>query len=86
MSLGNTLSKGWKMSRYIKQMSVLGLFVLVSTFFVGCSSNAKTGAAVGAGGGALVGQLIGGSTKSTLIGAGVGAAAGYIIGNEQDKN
>jgi len=51
----------------------------------GCSSDAQTGAAVGAGTGALAGQAIGRNTESTLIGAGVGAAAGYIIGNESDK-
>ncbi|MDG2201043.1 MAG: glycine zipper domain-containing protein [Phycisphaerales bacterium] len=52
----------------------------------GCRDDAQTGALVGAGGGALAGQAIGGNTKSTLIGAGAGAVAGYIIGNEMDKD
>ncbi len=52
----------------------------------GCRNDAQTGALVGAGGGALAGQAIGGDTKSTLIGAGAGAVAGYIIGNEMDKD
>ena len=53
--------------------------------FQGCATNAQTGAAVGAGGGAVAGQAIGGNTKGTLIGAGVGAIGGYLIGNEADK-
>lgn len=51
----------------------------------GCSSNAKTGALVGTGFGAMMGQAIGGNTTGTLIGAGVGAGAGYMIGNEGDR-
>jgi len=54
-------------------------------FFVGCESDAQTGAAIGALAGAGVGQLAGGSTESTLIGAAVGGGAGYMLGNEQDK-
>src|SRR5687767_14186247 len=57
---------------------------------VGCESKAQTGALVGAGGGALVGGLIGSTHKSSAgagaaIGAGVGALGGYLIGNEADK-
>ena len=51
----------------------------------GCQTRAQTGALGGAGIGALAGQVIGGSTKATLIGAAIGTGAGYIIGNEQDK-
>ena len=54
-------------------------------FFVGCESDAQTGALIGTGAGAGIGQAIGRDTESTLIGAGVGAVAGYIIGNESDK-
>lgn len=54
-------------------------------FFVGCESDAQTGAAIGALAGAGIGQLAGGDTKSTLIGAAVGSGAGYMIGSEQDK-
>jgi len=54
-------------------------------FFVGCESDAQTGALIGTAVGAGAGQAIGGDTESTLIGAGIGAAGGYMIGNEQDK-
>ena len=38
---------------------------------------------IGAGLGALGGQVIGGNTKSTLIGAGLGAAAQKLLEQEQ---
>ncbi len=61
------------------------LFVLSVSLAGGCESDAQTGALVGVGVGALIGQAAGGSTEATLIGAGVGAGAGYMIGNEKDK-
>ena len=54
-------------------------------FFVGCESDAQTGAGVGALAGAGIGQLAGKNTESTLVGAAVGGTAGYMIGSEQDK-
>lgn len=48
-------------------------------------SDASIGTGIGAAGGALVGQLIGGNTTATLIGAGIGAAAGGLIGNSMDQ-
>jgi len=54
-------------------------------FFVGCESDAQTGAGIGALAGAGIGQLAGGDTESTLIGAAVGGGAGYIVGDQQDK-
>ena len=50
----------------------------------GCSQTpqqqrATTGAALGAAGGALVGQAIGRNTESTLIGAGAGALLGAVV-------
>ena len=42
----------------------------------GTRDNRATGATVGRVGGAAVGNLIGGDSRSTLIGAGVGAVAG----------
>lgn len=51
----------------------------------GCQNSTESGAAIGAGSGALIGQAAGGNTKSTLIGAGVGALAGAVIGSEMDK-
>ena len=54
-------------------------------FVCGCESDAQTGALIGTGAGAGIGQAIGHDTGSTLVGAGVGAGAGYMIGNESDK-
>lgn len=65
------------------------LVIIITSFglvvFVGCESDAQTGALIGTAVGAGAGQAIGGNTESTLIGAGIGAAGGYMIGNEQDK-
>ena len=41
---------------------------------------AGTGALIGGAGGALVGQAIGGNTKSTVIGAASGALLGAVVG------
>ena len=68
------------MSRGIVLFSCCALLALT-----GCATSAQTGALGGAGAGALMGQMIGHSTKSTLIGAGIGLGLGYIIGNEMDK-
>lgn len=48
-------------------------------------SKGAIGTGVGAAGGALIGQLIGHNTTSTLIGAGVGAAAGGLVGVYMDR-
>ena len=61
------------------------VLVGVVLLFVGCATDAQTGALGGGLLGAAAGQAIGGDTESTLIGAGVGAGAGYMIGNERDK-
>ncbi len=53
--------------------------------FTGCANKTQSGAAIGAGTGALAGQLIGGSTTATLVGAGIGAVAGGAIGHNEDK-
>jgi hypothetical protein len=47
--------------------------------------NTQRGAAIGALGGAIVGQAIGGNTASTLIGAATGALVGTIAGNAEDQ-
>lgn len=61
--------------------------ILLTTALVGCSEttspqqrSAGTGALVGAAGGALVGQALGGDTKSTIAGAGAGALLGAVVG------
>ena len=50
---------------------------------------AKTGALIGASGGAVLGQAVGGDTESTLLGAAIGSAvggvSGYQIGAYMDR-
>ncbi|MGR3310641.1 MAG: glycine zipper domain-containing protein [Candidatus Brocadiales bacterium] len=61
---------------------------LVGWLCSGCQgpmSKTGMGAGIGAAGGALMGQAIGGSTGSTLIGAGAGALLGGIVGSQMDK-
>lgn len=64
--------------------------VLTALFTYSCATeegyNTQKGAAIGAVGGALAGQAIGGHTGSTLIGAAVGALAGAVAGNAVDQN
>jgi predicted lipid-binding transport protein (Tim44 family) len=65
----------------------LAVCVAISAIFVaGCETAGESGALIGAGGGALAGQAIGGNTTGTLIGTGVGALGGYVVGNEMDKS
>ena len=70
-----------------------GLLISVAlVFLISCAShypghyNTQRGALIGAGLGALSGQLIGRNTKSTLIGAGVGTLLGGIVGNAVDQH
>jgi uncharacterized protein YcfJ len=70
--------------RSILVLVVLGLFISCagrhSNYY-----NTQRGAAIGAGFGALAGQLIGRNTRSTLLGAGVGTLVGAIAGNAVDQ-
>ena len=67
------------------------LIFLALGLFVSCAGihsdrfNTQRGAAIGAGFGALAGQLIGRNTHSTLLGAGVGTLVGAIVGNAVDQ-
>jgi outer membrane protein OmpA-like peptidoglycan-associated protein len=67
------------------------LAALVLSGVTGCASMNKTskGAVIGAGGGGLIGGVIGSRTGSTtrgvIIGAVVGGAAGAIIGHKMDQ-
>jgi outer membrane lipoprotein SlyB len=66
---------------------MLILALLVWTVYVaGCESKAGTGTLIGAAGGALLGQAIGGNTTGTLIGAAAGAGGGALIGHSMDKS
>ncbi len=58
----------------LKTVGMTAVLTVVSVFLGGCENSAQSGALIGAGGGALLGQAIGGNTTGTLIGAGVGAA------------
>ncbi len=63
-------------------VTAMSLALLVGS---GCETKKQSGALAGAGVGALIGQVAGGSTQATLVGAAVGTGVGYVIGNEMDK-
>lgn len=67
-------------------MAAIILMLIVS----GCATDTTTkgtkGAVIGAGAGALAGQVIGHNTQGTLIGLAVGGLLGYIVGNEMEKS
>jgi len=71
----------------MKKMRLTVLLIL-SLFIVSCAGTTnqerktKEGVLVGAGVGAILGQVIGGDTQGTLIGAGIGAALGGVAGNQ----
>jgi len=66
-----------------KVCGILGVIIL----FVACAGQSqqekgtKSGALIGAGAGAVIGQLIGKDTKGTVIGAAAGTALGALVGN-----
>ncbi len=70
------------------KISSIITMVILSFFIASCGeqmNKGQSGALMGAGGGALVGQAIGHNTEATLIGALVGTFIGYMVGNEMDK-
>jgi surface antigen len=68
----------------MKKLSAIAMALTLSVAVAGCTSTEK-GAVVGAAGGALVGQALGGNTESTLVGAAVGGIAGALIGESLDR-
>ena len=48
-------------------------------------SNTEEKALIGVAGGAVLGQAIGGNTKSTVAGVALGGVAGALYGSQQDK-
>ncbi|MBA3325824.1 MAG: hypothetical protein H0T41_11390 [Rhodobacteraceae bacterium] len=77
------------MNRSIVTAAAFGLVALglaACTNPDGTRNNQATNATVGALGGAAVGNLIGGDSRSTLIGGGLGAAGGLAVGRQQDIN
>jgi uncharacterized protein YcfJ len=77
--------------KVIKRMKSAIVVLTAILFLISCVGanpnryNTQRGAAIGAGVGALAGQLIGRNTKGTLIGAGVGTLLGAIVGNAVDQ-
>jgi hypothetical protein len=69
-----------KMSAYLFAVAVIGMVA------VGCTATTtQKGAAIGAAGGAVLGQAIGRDTKSTLLGAAAGGLAGALAGEQVGK-
>ena len=68
---------------------IFAFIIVFSLLGAGCASSGRygtqKGAVIGAGLGAIAGQIIGHNTKSTLIGTGVGALLGTIVGNFEDQ-
>jgi hypothetical protein len=75
----------------MKAFRVLGSTVLPVLFLSGCESLSHTengalaGGAIGAGTGALIGNMTGHAGGGALIGAGVGALSGGLIGHAADQ-
>lgn len=69
----------------IKNMLLAGATVALMTGCVSTGSKTGDAALVGAGTGAVAGQLIGGSTKATLTGAAIGAGLGAAYGHSQEN-
>jgi outer membrane protein OmpA-like peptidoglycan-associated protein len=75
----------------MKARAAMAVVLAAATAGSGCASmnNTEKGVAIGGGGGAAVGAIIGAATGSTargaIIGAVVGGAAGAIIGHKMDK-
>ena len=73
----------------IKEIRYAVVALAAILFLISCGNpnryNTQRGAAIGAGFGALAGQMIGRNTRGTLIGAGVGTLLGAIVGNAVDQ-
>jgi len=69
-----------------RKMNRIWVMLVVGTLLGGCAGLNKTqnGALLGAGAGALGGQIIGGDTESTVLGTAIGAAGGALAGNYAD--
>ncbi|MEI6153029.1 MAG: YMGG-like glycine zipper-containing protein [Deltaproteobacteria bacterium] len=73
----------------MKKFVSIAMILSIGIALASCASsgyNTQKGAAIGAGLGAIGGQIIGGNTASTLIGTAVGALAGMIGGNALDQH
>ncbi len=71
------------MKRYkLITVAVLSFFLISCAGTTNQQRKTQEGALIGAGVGAILGQVIGGDTEGTLIGAGIGAALGGVAGNQ----
>jgi hypothetical protein len=74
----------------MRSLCLPALVLVMALTTVSCATqsgyNTQRGAALGAVGGALVGQAIGRNTSGTLIGAAVGTLVGAIAGNAVDQD
>ena len=72
----------------MKKAMILIISLALCVSLAGCAgvthqeSKAKTGVLIGSAGGAILGQVIGKNTESTLLGAGIGALLGGLAGNQ----
>ncbi len=72
----------------MKKVITLMLIMSLCWFMFSCAEASRSrkglgaGAVIGAMGGALLGQAIGGDTESTLIGAGIGTIVGGVAGQQ----
>lgn len=73
------------MKKHLVIMVILALLLGCAAPQTKKEAGTRKGAAIGAIGGAVLGQIIGGNTQATLIGAGVGALAGGVIGRSYGK-
>lgn len=67
----------------IRNLAIVAALSTMAIAVSGCNTppeRAVSGGAIGAAGGALVGQAIGRNTGSTLAGAAIGGVAGAMIG------
>jgi osmotically inducible lipoprotein OsmB len=75
----------------MKRMMMLFLVLVIASALVGCAGMTRSeqrtlsGAAIGAGGGALIGGILGGRPLTgAAIGAGIGALGGYVADEYDD--
>jgi len=71
------------MSKKLQYVLILAV-ALGLVFSSGCATNAQTGAAIGGGGGVVIGAVTGGP-GGAVVGGLIGAGGGYIVGNEMYK-
>ena len=69
------------MKKFVLSLAMAGS---LSAPMVGCTQTEAQNAAIGAAGGAVAGQLIGGNTESTVAGAVIGATAGVLLARRDD--